>query len=95
MANQSPVVEPLPVPPPTPLTIDLRREPGLEWFVLTISDGSSEELDPEDTRTWFKQRGANMDAVEKALDYCWNFYKATIVIKNPKTPPRSILEPTV
>jgi hypothetical protein len=36
-----------------------------------------------------------MDAVEKALDYCWNFYKATIVIKNPKTPPRSILEPTV
>jgi hypothetical protein len=36
-----------------------------------------------------------MEAVEKALDYCWNFYNATIVIKNPKTPPRSTLEPTV
>ena len=56
---------------------------------------TSEELDPEDARSWFKMRGANMEAVEKALDYCWNFYNATIVIKNPKTPPRSTLEPTV
>ncbi len=95
MVNQSPIVEPTPIQPPRPLTIDLRREPGLEWFVLQVDDGSSEELDPEDARSWFKMRGANMDAVEKALDYCWNFYKATIVIKNPKTPPRSTLEPTV
>jgi hypothetical protein len=36
-----------------------------------------------------------MDAVEKALDYCWNFYNATIVIKNPKMPKRSVLEPAV
>ena len=95
MLDKSPVVEPLPTPPEKPLTIQLRREPGLEWFVLNVSDGSSEELDPDDTRSWFKQRGANMDAVEKALDYCWNFYNATIVIKSPKTPPRSVLEPTV
>ena len=95
MANQSPTVEPLPVQPSRPLTIVLKREPYLEWFVLHVDDGSSEELDPEDARSWFKMRGANMEAVEKALDYCWNFYNATIVIKNPKTPPKSNLEPTV
>ena len=95
MVNQSPTVEPMPVQPPRPLTIELRREPFMEWFVLQVDDGSSEELDPEDARSWFKMRGANMDSVEKALDYCWNFYSATIVIKSPKTPPRSTLEPTV
>ena len=95
MSNQPPMVEPLPVQPSQPLTIELRREPGLDWFVLNVSDGSSEELDPEDARSWFRMRGANMDAVEKALDYCWNFYNATIVIKNPKTPKRSPLEPRV
>lgn len=95
MANQFPTVEQLPVQPSRPLTVVLKRDPYLEWFVLNLDDGSSEELDPEDARSWFKMRGANMDAVEKALDYCWNFYNATIVIKNPKTPPKSNLEPTV
>ena len=78
-----------------PLTIHLRREPGLEWFLLQVSDGSSEELDPDDTREWFRLRGANMDVVEKALDYCWNFYRASIVIKAPRKPVRSPLEPVV
>lgn len=82
-------------PPEPPLTVRLQREVGMEWFILHLEDKSSEELDPDDTRDWFKQRGANMDAVEKALDYCWNFYQATIVIKNPKTRVRKPLEPTV
>lgn len=73
----------------------LSRSYGCEWFILNVSDGSSEELDPDDARDWFKQRGANVDVVEKALDYCWNFYQATVVIRNPKKPRRSILEPTV
>ena len=69
-----------------PLHVLITREPFLEWFVLTLDDGSSYELDPEETRAWFKERGANMDVVEKALDDCWNFYKAEFVIQNPKKP---------
>jgi hypothetical protein len=78
-----------------PITVNLRREPYCDWFIFQIDDGSSEELDPDDAREWFKQRGANMDVVEKALDYCWNFYKATITIKSPRKPRRSPLEPTI
>ena len=69
-----------------PLKVFLEREAWTDWFVLKTANGLSEQLEPEETRDWFKERGANMDAVEKALDYCWNFYKAEVVINNPRDP---------
>ena len=78
-----------------PLTVHVTREYGLEWFELKLDDGTSEELDPDETRAWFKARGANMDVVEKALDYVWNFGRSTIVIRSPIAPKRSLLDPRV
>jgi hypothetical protein len=72
--------------PANSLLVHITHEPFLPWFTLTLEDGSSEELEPEDTRTWFKERGANMDAVEKALDHAWNLTHSKFMILNPKKP---------
>ena len=71
------------------LTVDLKREPFGLFFELTLEDGQSEELEPEDVRTWFKLRGADMDKLEKILDHVWNFGSATVTVKNPRRPPKS------
>lgn len=79
-----------------PLKVILKREPFLEWFIIEVpSQNVSDECDPEETRNWFKMRGANMDVVEKALDYCWNFYRSEVTIKNPKAPPIRPAEPII
>ena len=62
-----------------------------EFFTLTLDNGQTEELDPEETRTWFKVRGANMDVIEKVLDHVWNFQRAEVDIENPKEPPATKL----
>ena len=57
----------------------------MSWFNLALENGQTEELEPEDTREWFRLHGANMEVVEKALDYVWNFgtYRPiTITIQN-------------
>ncbi len=82
---------PVAAPPENKLHVVVTREPFGDYFTLTLDNGQSEELEAEDTRAWFKVRGAKMDAVEKALDYCWNFYHVDINILNPKTPPVSEL----
>lgn len=69
----------------TPLVVELSREPGDPWVVLTLPDGKSEELDPDACREWFRLRNANVDAVEHALDEVWNFGKAAIEIVKPRT----------
>lgn len=66
-----------------PLRIEIEREAYIPWFTLKLPNGQTEELEPEDVRTWFRNHGADMDAVEKCLDYVWNFHKAVFVIKNP------------
>jgi hypothetical protein len=52
--------------------------------------GSTEELEPDELREWFKERGANMDVVEKAMDHVWNFYgfrnPVRVKITSPKRP---------
>lgn len=58
----------------------------MDFFELKLENGFTEELDAEATREWFQEHGANMDAVEKALDYCWNFYSAVVTIQNPRAP---------
>ena len=70
-----------------PLHVTITREPFSDYFVLILDSGDSEELEVEDTRDWFRQRGANMDAIEKALDQTWNFYRSEVIISKPKNPP--------
>lgn len=68
------------------LHVLLTREPWSDFFTLTLDNGHTEELEVEDTRLWFKQRGANMDKIEKALDQTWNFQRCEVIIDNPKDP---------
>ena len=81
-------------PEPTPnneLHVIIEREMWSEFFMLTLDSGHTEELDVEQTRDWFKVRGANMDKIEKVLDHCWNFGRSEAIIENPKAPPVSRL----
>jgi hypothetical protein len=74
------------IDPKAPLHVVITREPWMDFFSISLDNGYSEELNPEETRHWFKIRGANMDILERALDDCWNFYKTEYVIENPKVP---------
>lgn len=78
--------EPTNLPSNNELHVIIQREMWSEYFVLTLPNGQTEELDVEQTRDWFKQRGANMDAMEKVLDHCWNFGRSEALIVNPKEP---------
>jgi hypothetical protein len=71
----------------TVLHVLVTREPFIDYFTITLDNGHTEELDPEECRQWFKERGGNMDIIEKALDHCWNFYRVEVNIQNPKEPP--------
>lgn len=73
------------------LHVVLTREPFIEFFTITLDNGHTEELDPEECRTWFKERGANMDKLEKVLDHCWNFYYAEVTFENYHEPASSKL----
>lgn len=67
------------------------------FILIDLKEGHSEELDPEEARKWFRDRGANMDVVEKAMDYVWNLYgkrkPVVINIKNPRNP--QVLNPKI
>jgi hypothetical protein len=85
-----------------PLPVHVTREPFCEWFNLEYRTDDSptpltEELDPDETRDWFKKRGADMDKIEKMLDYVWNFYRADVVIEKPKKVelPMSKIQPRI
>jgi len=67
------------------LLVKVTRQPFEEWFKLDLPGGHTEELDPEETREFFRVRGADMDMVEKALDHCWNLYHVNIEIMKPKS----------
>ena len=71
---------------PAGLHVLITREPFSDFFVITLDNGHSEELEVEDTRLWFKQRGADMDKMEKVLDHVWNFYRAEAIVDNPREP---------
>jgi hypothetical protein len=73
--------------PGNALHVILLREMWGDFFTLVLDSGHTEELEPEETRTWFKVRGADMDKMEKVLDQCWNFGRAEAIIDNSKEPP--------
>lgn len=59
-----------------PVIVQITREIFFPDYTIIVDDGISvysEELDPEAVRVWFRERGANMEEVEVALDYVWNF----------------------
>ena len=64
----------------------LLREMWSETFTLALDNGYTEELYPDELRAWFKERGADMDGVEKLLDQAWNFQRAEGIITNYKQP---------
>ncbi len=81
--------EPMPEPVvrDEPVKIVVTREPFSDYFVLTLPDGKTEELEVEETRAWFKAHGAvNIDNLESGLDFCWNFGSDIIWIENFKQP---------
>lgn len=65
------------------LVVTVLREPYIDIFTLVFENGESEDMEPDETRDFFKKLGANMFEVEKALDYCWNFYKVIIAVDKP------------
>lgn len=74
-------------PTKEPLAVHIHRDMWAELFTLTLPNGHTEELEPEEVRNWFKVRGANMDVIEKSMDHAWNFQDADVEIENPKEPP--------
>lgn len=73
-----------------PMRVRLTRIPYGSFVTLTLDDGASEDLEPDDAKEWFRVRGANMLAVEEALDYVWNFYETEFLIQKPKRPPQVV-----
>lgn len=71
---------------PNAMHVVILHEIYSDFFKIIQDNNYSDELEPEDARKWFQERGANMDAVEKALDHAWNFRRAEFYIQNPKTP---------
>lgn len=72
--------------PSNTLHVVITREMWGEFFTLTLDNGHTEELEPEDIRAWFKLRGADMDKVEKVLDQAWNFQRAEAIFDHYKEP---------
>jgi pyrroloquinoline quinone (PQQ) biosynthesis protein C len=70
--------------------VEVTRERYSDFYQLKTEDGHVEELEIDDVLKWFDERGADMYAVQKAMDYVWNFLAGTIEIKNPKEPKSSI-----
>lgn len=63
------------------------REPFGEEFTIHLPNGHTEELDPDETRKWFFDHGVtNDEALEKALDECWNFYETSVLIESFQEP---------
>jgi hypothetical protein len=67
-----------------PLTVRVTREMYSDVYQIHLPDDQMEELEINDVLKWFDDRGADMYAVEKAMDYVWNFRDASITIKKPK-----------
>jgi len=65
----------------------ITREPWGDCFNLLLDNGYSEELEPDETRQWFKDHGVTeSERLESALDMAWNFYHHIITIVNFQVP---------
>jgi hypothetical protein len=88
---------------PAPLVVRIMREPFSPFFMLAVISGMpaqpTEDLSPDEARLWLTERGADKEAVEKALDYVWNMYgfrkKVLLNIHNPREPKRSKFAPKI
>lgn len=63
---------------PTKLVVTITHEPFCPWFTLEYNNGQTEDLDWRQAVEWFRVRGAkNMEKIEQALDYAYNFGRGT------------------
>ena len=70
-----------------PVRVVVTRIPFGDYFTLTLENGYTEELEPDETRKWFTDHGiTDKLGLESALDYAWNFYEHLITIENFKVP---------
>ena len=83
MSDVAPKIDPA-FPPG--LHVLLTREPFTDFFVITLDNGHSEELEVEDCKEWFRVRGADMDKMDKLFDHVWNFSRGEAIIDNPREP---------
>lgn len=87
MSNAAPLILDPKLPPPNgALHVTISREPFMDWFTITLDNSHTEDLEPDEVRNWFRERGSNMVSIEAALDYAWNFYYSEVYIANPKEP---------
>jgi hypothetical protein len=68
---------------PNALHVSIFREMFADFFELTLDNGHTEELEPDDTREWFRLRGANMDAVEKGPGSRVEFPQSRVLHPDP------------
>lgn len=68
------------------IVVVIKREPFADFFELVLPNGHTEQLDPDEARAWFKERGADMEKTEKAFDYAWNFYESEAEINRYSEP---------
>lgn len=68
--------------PGSPLRVVMTREPFDEMVTL-FYDGNSEELEYEEARKWFLDRGAEPNSLDQALIHVWSFYKGAYTIRQP------------
>jgi hypothetical protein len=78
---------------PNTMRVFLVREPFDDFYLIMQDDGKSEELEEDDVRQWLKDHGAEEELIQKSVDQAWNFYSAMVIIKNPKTPSKTLLDP--
>ena len=73
---------------PNSLRVFLIREPFDDFYLIYLDDGKSEEMEEMDVRQWMADRGAEEDLIDRAVNQARNFYSASVIIPNPRTPPK-------
>jgi hypothetical protein len=69
------------------MRVIITREPWSNFYVITLENGHTEELDVvEETKKWFIDRGADEMKLDQVLDHVYNFQRAEIVIDNFREP---------
>ena len=65
------------------LIIKLSREPFSDFMTLSFPDNKTEDVECEHVVDRLVELGADRNKVTPAVDFCWNFYKATVSVAHP------------
>lgn len=78
---------------PNSMVVYLVREPFDDFYLIVQENGRSEELEEDGVRQWLADRGAGEELIQRSVDQAWNFYSARVLIMNPRTPAKVLLDP--